>query len=121
MDKKSIGNRILKAIEEKGYQITEFCKETKIPYQTLRKYKDGTSYPGAEALIKMSVKLDRSVDWILTGHEKEKVEKATSSPEEIMRGLTPDQQDEVRRFIQKLRESNEVKDELAKIKQKVGL
>ena len=63
----------------------------------------------------LSTELGVSIDWIITGKE-------TAQPNGgIMQGLTSDQQDEVKRFIQKLRESNEVKDELAKIKQKVGL
>ena len=121
MKKTSIGNRILEAIKEKGYTISEFCADTKIPYQTLRNYRDGNSYPGGEALIKMSVKLNKSIDWILTGHEQGEDKKITSSNEDIMQGLTTDQQDEIKKFAQRLREFNKVKDELATIKQKVGL
>ena len=63
----NIGSRLREVILLKNNNLKKFSEDADIPYITLQQYLAGNRKPGMDALIKISVQLNISIDWLLTG------------------------------------------------------
>ncbi|MEK8020761.1 MAG: helix-turn-helix transcriptional regulator [Candidatus Parabeggiatoa sp.] len=75
----TIGERLKKAIKNKGLKLTEFAKQSKVPYRTLQGYIANEIIPGGESLVKIHAELGVSIDWLLTGQKEMYDKKATKN------------------------------------------
>jgi transcriptional regulator with XRE-family HTH domain len=66
----SVGKRLRQAIINKGINLKEFSKNSKIPYRTLQEYLTDSRMPGGESLIKIDAELSINISWLLTGKGK---------------------------------------------------
>jgi len=84
----SIGKRLRQAIINKGMNLKEFSKNSKIPYRTLQEYLTDSRMPGGESLIKIDAELSINISWLLTGkgeiyRENKPKEKITTFKSEL--------------------------------------
>jgi len=63
--------RVLKLLDEKGVKGTEFCEGTGIKQSTFATWKQKERDPQTEYLVKIAQFLNVSLDFLLTGKEKE--------------------------------------------------
>lgn len=66
-----VGERIAKKLDENGMIQADACRITGISKNAMSNYINGKRVPTPEILIKLSNLLDVSIDWLLTGKEKE--------------------------------------------------
>ncbi|MGG4555246.1 MULTISPECIES: helix-turn-helix domain-containing protein [Paenibacillus] len=70
----SIYERIESLIKSKAMTKKEFCKELGISTGNLGDWKRGKSSPGTNKLIDIAAYFDVSLDWLMTGREREAVQ-----------------------------------------------
>ena len=63
----AIRSRIRAAIDSKSLKLSEFSKQSGIPYPTLREYYNGLRKPGFEAVANLLSFTGVSGDWLLLG------------------------------------------------------
>ena len=63
----NIEQRLREIILLKNNSLKEFSEKADIPYITLQQYLAGNRKPGMDALIKIGIQLNISIDWLLTG------------------------------------------------------
>ena len=70
VDIKNVGRRIR---EIRGFDLTqaEFGKMLGIAQTTLSKYEKGQAAPTLEVLVRLKTHSRKSIDWIVTGEEKD--------------------------------------------------
>lgn len=76
-----IGDRLRKALEEKGWSIKKLSEICDIPYRTTQDYLHGKTSPGADALKKLCGGLEVSADYLLFGLEADEEEDLRSMDE----------------------------------------
>ena len=69
IDWKAVGRRLR---ELRGFDLTqkEFARQLEISQGQLSRYEQGVSEIGPEVLLRISRRFGKSVEWVLTGHEK---------------------------------------------------
>lgn len=65
IDKIATGERIAKAVCDRGMTLSEFGRKINMPHSGVYQIIRGIVLPSATTLIKMSVVLGVSTDWIL--------------------------------------------------------
>ena len=68
IDWKAVGRRVRKL---RGFETTqeEFARQLSISQSQLSRYEKGKSEMGSEALIRITQRFKKSIDWLLTGRE----------------------------------------------------
>ncbi len=79
-----LGGRIRQAIENKFLNMRAFSEETGMPYPSLRNYVSGTKKPGTDALALISAATGYSIDWLVTGKERERDPGKFATPDIVM-------------------------------------
>lgn len=67
----NIGNRIKEIRESKEISQRELAKKIKVKQSTISNYEKGVREPSLENIILIAKELDVSLDYLLTGKEKE--------------------------------------------------
>ena len=68
IDWKAVGRRVRKL---RGFETTqeEFARQLSISQSQLSRYEKGKSEMGSEALIRITQRFKKSIEWLLTGME----------------------------------------------------
>lgn len=99
----SIYERIELLIHNHGMTKKAFCSELNISTGNLGDWKRGKSTPSTNKLIEIAAFFDVSLDWLMTGREKELICTGQRKAEYVIRERENDQDWEI--FIQTLNES----------------
>lgn len=95
-----IGERIKEKQLEHGYKQKEIIEKTGISKAAISNYVNGNRIPDTEAALKLSIALDISIEWLLTG--KNSLEKLTNEEEKIIqayRSASPGIQEATRKIL----------------------
>lgn len=69
---RSIGARVEAARVAAGFDVLrDFCRAIRTDERLYRRYADGASVPGVEALIRIAEACDVSIDWLVLGREEQ--------------------------------------------------
>jgi transcriptional regulator with XRE-family HTH domain len=65
--KREFSERLRTSIKRLGLSMKEFAESSGMSYRTLQQYTSGEQFPGGLALLRLSVALGVTSDWLLTG------------------------------------------------------
>lgn len=82
----AVRQRIKKAIDSKSLKLSEFSKQSGIPYPTLREYYNGLRKPGFEAISTLLRFTGISGDWLLLGRGEMFIPRSLSNDREGLLG-----------------------------------
>lgn len=63
----TIGDRIKARMKQLDIRYVDLCKLTGIPRQAINSYVEGKAFPNMSAVLKLSLALETSMEWLLTG------------------------------------------------------
>jgi transcriptional regulator with XRE-family HTH domain len=85
-EEQAVRQRIKKTIDSKKVKLSEFSKQSGIPYPTLREYYNGLRKPGFEAIATLLSFTGVSGDWLLLGRGEMFVPRSLSNDREGLLG-----------------------------------
>jgi transcriptional regulator with XRE-family HTH domain len=70
LDAKAIGLRIRRTRKSLGWALSDLARVTGLAHQTVASYECGARIPNRDNVIRLSIALRRSLEWILFGLAK---------------------------------------------------
>ena len=67
----SFADRLRMSRKEKGYSQEQLAEDLGVSRQSITKWETGTAYPKIKKLLLLSIRLEKSLDWLLFDEESE--------------------------------------------------
>ena len=67
----SFADRLRMSRKEKGYSQEQLAEDLGVSRQSITKWETGTAYPKIKKLLLLSIRLEKSLDWLLFDEKSE--------------------------------------------------